>query len=120
MTSLFSSRADRDAAATLNAISKSQAMIEFNLDGTIITANENFLGAMGYLFFINGLQRLPVSVFAVLDYTALIWASLLGFIFYAELPGAQVWVGGALIITACVLTAQSVPKPAPVAPVPPA
>jgi drug/metabolite transporter (DMT)-like permease len=72
-----------------------------------------FLGAMGYLFFINGLQRLPVSVFAVLDYTALIWASLLGFIFYSELPGAQVWVGGALIITACVLTAQSVPKSAP-------
>jgi len=78
-----------------------------------------FLGAMGYLFFINGLQRLPVSVFAVLDYTALIWASLLGFIFYAELPGAQVWVGGALIITACVLTAQSVPKPAPVEATPP-
>ena len=51
---------------------------------------------------------------SVLDYTALIWASLLGFIFYSELPGAQVWVGGALIITACVLTAQSVPKPAPV------
>jgi len=48
MTSLFSSRADRDAAATLTAISKSQAMIEFALDGTILTANENFLGAMGY------------------------------------------------------------------------
>lgn len=78
-----------------------------------------FLGAMGYLFFINGLQRLPVSVFAVLDYTALLWASLLGFMFYSELPGAQVWVGGALIITACVLTAQSVPKPTPVAATPP-
>ncbi len=78
-----------------------------------------FLGAMGYLFFINGLQRLPVSVFAVLDYTALIWASLLGFIFYSELPGAQVWVGGALIITACVLTAQGVPKPAPLEATPP-
>ena len=48
MTSLFSSRADRDAAASLNAISKSQAMIEFALDGTILTANENFLAAMGY------------------------------------------------------------------------
>ena len=34
--------------ATLEAISKSQAVIEFNLDGTIITANENFLGALGY------------------------------------------------------------------------
>jgi len=32
----------------INAISKSQAVIEFNLDGTIITANENFLNAMGY------------------------------------------------------------------------
>jgi methyl-accepting chemotaxis protein len=48
MTSLFAGRADRDAAATLNAISKSQAMIEFSLDGIILTANENFLAAMGY------------------------------------------------------------------------
>src|SRR5262249_21360972 len=30
------------------AISKAQAVIEFHLDGTIITANENFLAAMGY------------------------------------------------------------------------
>lgn len=33
----------------IEAISKSQAVIEFNMDGTIITANENFLNAMGYL-----------------------------------------------------------------------
>ena len=32
----------------VNAISKSQAVIEFNLDGTIITANENFLKTLGY------------------------------------------------------------------------
>jgi methyl-accepting chemotaxis protein len=32
----------------IDAISKSQAVIEFNLDGTIINANENFLSAMGY------------------------------------------------------------------------
>ncbi|MET0444560.1 MAG: PAS domain-containing methyl-accepting chemotaxis protein [Pseudorhodoplanes sp.] len=32
----------------INAISKSQAVIEFNLDGTIISANANFLNAMGY------------------------------------------------------------------------
>ncbi len=32
----------------LNAIHRSQAVIEFNMDGTIITANENFLGAIGY------------------------------------------------------------------------
>lgn len=32
----------------LNAISKVQAVIEFNLDGTIISANENFLKTLGY------------------------------------------------------------------------
>ena len=32
----------------VDAISKSQAVIEFNLDGTIVTANENFLDALGY------------------------------------------------------------------------
>ena len=32
----------------LDALNKSQAVIEFNLDGTIVTANPNFLNAMGY------------------------------------------------------------------------
>ncbi len=33
---------------TVNAIYKSQAVIEFNLDGTVITANDNFLKTLGY------------------------------------------------------------------------
>ncbi|MBB3945921.1 methyl-accepting chemotaxis protein [Rhizobium skierniewicense] len=35
-------------ADTLVAISRSQAVIEFNLDGEILTANANFCSAMGY------------------------------------------------------------------------
>ncbi len=37
-----------DYKQVVDAISKSQAMIEFELDGTIITANENFLSVLGY------------------------------------------------------------------------
>jgi methyl-accepting chemotaxis protein len=37
-----------NALSQATAISKSQAVIEFNLDGTIITANQNFLSALGY------------------------------------------------------------------------
>ncbi len=37
-----------DYEGQIGAMSKSQAVIHFNLDGTIITANENFLQAMGY------------------------------------------------------------------------
>ncbi len=36
------------AAATVAAIDKVQAVIEFNMDGTIITANDNFLAVLGY------------------------------------------------------------------------
>ena len=32
----------------LDAINRAQAMIEFNMDGTIVSANENFLKTMGY------------------------------------------------------------------------
>jgi methyl-accepting chemotaxis protein len=38
----------REMQAKLDALGKSQAVIEFNMDGTIITANENFLGVLGY------------------------------------------------------------------------
>jgi methyl-accepting chemotaxis protein len=37
-----------DLEATVAAIDRSQAMIEFQLDGTIITANKNFLSTVGY------------------------------------------------------------------------
>jgi methyl-accepting chemotaxis protein len=38
----------KNAEHTLQALSKSQAVIEFEPDGTIVTANENFLSVMGY------------------------------------------------------------------------
>jgi methyl-accepting chemotaxis protein len=48
MTLWINNTKARDALAQADAISKSQAVIEFNMDGTIITANPNFLDAMGY------------------------------------------------------------------------
>ena len=40
------SRAELEA--TIAAIGRSQAVIEFKMDGTVITANDNFLKALGY------------------------------------------------------------------------
>jgi methyl-accepting chemotaxis protein len=48
---MFGSKASlhaRDLQAELAAIGRSQAMIEFATDGTILTANDNFLATMGY------------------------------------------------------------------------
>ncbi|MBB6252889.1 methyl-accepting chemotaxis protein [Nitrospirillum iridis] len=41
-------REQADSAGQMMAIRKALAVIEFDLDGTILTANDNFLAAMGY------------------------------------------------------------------------
>jgi methyl-accepting chemotaxis protein len=46
--SMFGGRHVADLEGQVSAIGKSQAVIEFDLDGTIRQANDNFLKAMGY------------------------------------------------------------------------
>jgi methyl-accepting chemotaxis protein len=48
MPGFFTRKSESDTDATLAALSRSQALIEFSPDGTVLTANENFLAAMGY------------------------------------------------------------------------
>jgi methyl-accepting chemotaxis protein len=43
-------RAAAEVEAKIAAIGRSQAVIEFEVDGTIVTANDNFLNAVGYSF----------------------------------------------------------------------
>jgi methyl-accepting chemotaxis protein len=42
------SAGENDLAGIVQAVHRVQAVIEFNLDGTIVTANENFLNCVGY------------------------------------------------------------------------
>jgi len=41
-------KSTKEMKETLFALDKSQAVIHFELDGTIIDANDNFLSVMGY------------------------------------------------------------------------
>ena len=45
---MFKQFKGNDLQAKIDALDRSQAVIEFNVDGTILTANANFLGAVGY------------------------------------------------------------------------
>lgn len=45
---LFSSRRDQSTDALLAAVMKTQAVIEFDMDGKVLTANDNFLSLLGY------------------------------------------------------------------------
>src|SRR5579864_2916733 len=50
-----------EVAGQIDAIGKSQAVIELNMDGTIITANDNFLKALGYS--LSEIRGQPHSMF---------------------------------------------------------
>jgi S-adenosylmethionine uptake transporter len=65
-----------------------------------------FLGAAGFVLLISGLRLVPVSVFAIVDYTGLLWAAALGFVFFSELPRLPFWAGAALIVGACILNSR--------------
>jgi methyl-accepting chemotaxis protein len=45
---MFESQAARRSIEQVQAMNRSQAVIEFAMDGTILTANENFLTCLGY------------------------------------------------------------------------
>jgi methyl-accepting chemotaxis protein len=70
---------DFDFKGQINAISKSQAVIEFNMDGTIVNANDNFLNAMGYT--LNEIKGKHHRIFAEESYArsaaySELWAQL--------------------------------------------
>ncbi|MEM8485780.1 MAG: PAS domain-containing protein [Bacteroidota bacterium] len=85
----------------LDAIHKSQAVIEFELDGTILTANDNFLNTLGYS--LGEVQGQHHSMFATSEFAAsaeykAFWARLgrgeyqSGEFMRVAKDGAEVWI----------------------------
>ncbi len=54
----------------------------------------------GHLGVTAAFQRAPASVVAPFEYTALVWATILGFLFFGDFPGPMVWTGVAVIVGA--------------------
>ena len=55
-----------------------------------------FIG--GLLGLTQSYRLLPVSIVAPFEYSYLIWATLLGFLVFAELPGLHTVLGGMVIV----------------------
>jgi methyl-accepting chemotaxis protein len=90
-----------DLKAIVDAIDRSQAMIEFTLDGTIITANDNFLKTLGYE--LGDIQNQHHRMFCDPEYTnsaeyEAFWRKLAaGDFFSGKYPrlhkdGSEIWI----------------------------
>lgn len=51
--------------------------------------------------------RAPAARLAPITYTQLIWAALIGFFLFNELPGATTWLGATVIVGACFYVMRS-------------
>lgn len=49
--------------------------------------------------------RAPAQTLAAAEYSGLIWAAMLGYFFFAEVPRWQVWIGATVIVGAVMLSA---------------
>jgi drug/metabolite transporter (DMT)-like permease len=58
------------------------------------------IGGMSHLLLTESYRHAPASVVAPFDYTAMLWAFLLGYFVFGELPSIYVYVG-AVIVVAC-------------------
>jgi drug/metabolite transporter (DMT)-like permease len=58
-----------------------------------------FLGAVGHYFMIKAFEIAPASLLVPFDYVTLIWAMLLGFFLFRDLPDGWTIAGAAVIIT---------------------
>jgi len=57
------------------------------------------LGAVGHFFMIKAFEKAPASLLAPFSYASLIWATLLGFFLFGDLPDAWTIFGAAIIIS---------------------
>ena len=68
--------------------------------GWLLLLGVGLTGAAGQLLLTASLRFGSAATVIVMDYTALIWATGFGWLFWDELPGPALWFGAPLIITA--------------------
>ena len=57
-----------------------------------------FFGTIGVTFMTQAFRMAPAAVVAPFDYSALLWATLLGWVFWNEIPDLATYLGAAIII----------------------
>jgi drug/metabolite transporter (DMT)-like permease len=57
-------------------------------------------GGLAHILLTESYRLAPASMLAPFDYTAMVWAFLLGYFFFDELPSAFVFAGAAIIAAA--------------------
>lgn len=58
------------------------------------------LTGFSHLLLTQAFRLGPVSAIAPYEYTLLLWGTLIGYLIWRDIPGLEVWIGGAIVIAA--------------------
>ncbi|MGE0009101.1 MAG: DMT family transporter [Parvibaculaceae bacterium] len=64
----------------------------------LLLVGTGIAGGIGHLCLIQAFRHAPASVVAPFSYSSLVWATLFGWLFFAEWPALTTWLGAVLII----------------------
>jgi drug/metabolite transporter (DMT)-like permease len=91
---------------TSAAVSATTIVFGWNLPTAweaVVLIMTGLAGGVGQLFLSFSYRYGEASVLAPFDYAAMIWAVVLGYFLFGELPAPGVWLGGAIVIAAGLL-----------------
>ena len=66
----------------------------------LVVAWLGFLGAVGHYFLIQAFARAPASVIAPFTYLTIVWAAVLGYLIFGDVPTSNTVVGATIIVAA--------------------
>lgn len=65
-----------------------------------LIAGLSLSGAVAQILLTSALRHAPVAAILTMDYSALIWSTLFGFVFFGDIAGNSVWLGAPIIVGA--------------------
>lgn len=74
--------------------------VPLKLTDILLMAGTGVIAGMGQYAMFEGMRRAPVSVLAPFEYSSLVWAFILGFLIWGDIPDGGVIFGAALIFSA--------------------
>ncbi len=69
-----------------------------DLEGWLLLIAVGLIGGVAQIAMTNAFRLADVSIIAPFDYMHIIWAALLGYFIWGEVPGNSIWIGTAIVM----------------------
>jgi drug/metabolite transporter (DMT)-like permease len=78
--------------------------VPISLKELLLMSSTGLFAGLGQFAMFEGMRRAPVSVLAPFEYTSLIWAFILGFLIWGDIPAHNVfWGAGLIFFAGCII-----------------